>query len=212
MILSGHIFQIGQVSPPVLALVPVALEWKSFADAMTEGKLVCDIYTTDGICIPRFETYYMFTPDHDLIVAVRTNEAVPFDFENADYYLRIYANEYYHSLRSSQVNDKVVCEGKRLYSLADYTALKARYDYFKSLPGNTTAFVNGYIVSGINQGTVNMTFPQVGPVNVVEFIYDSSVYRVRTFKVRDLPVFHSDLDSKLKYLLHYSDPQTTDIS
>ncbi len=206
-----HIFQIGQVSPAVLALVPTAWDWKSFADAMTEGKLVCDIYTTDGICLPRFETYYMFTPDHDLIVAVRSNESIPFDFENADYYLRIYANEYYHSLRSSQTNDLVVCEGKRLLSLADYTALKARYEYFKSLPGTTTAFVNGYIVSAINQGTVNMTFPQVGPINVVEFIYDSSIYRVRTFKVRDLPVFHSELDNKLKYLLHYSDPQSTDL-
>lgn len=206
-----HVFQVGQVNPSILALVPATDQWKSFASAMTEGKLIADIYTVDGICLPRFESYYMFNPDHDLIVAVKDNSAINFSFENDDIYLRLYANEYFHSLRSNQVDDRVWCEGRKLYDMSDYNDIKNSYDSYLALPGNVTAYVNGHIVSDISPGTVNMPLPQTGPVTTVEFVYDSSVYRTYEFKIRDLPVFHSELDSKLKYLLHYNNPQNTSV-
>lgn len=191
-----HVYQIGQVHPLILGLFPKINTWTSFAETCNLQKMICDIYTVNGIQLPRIETFYMYNNDKDLIVAVRKNDNIPFDFLNDKIYIRVYGNEYFNSNMSDIVNDKIYVEGIKAKNINDILTLQSSFDYYNSLPGFTYAFINGYKVNIINLLTMS-----VG--DVAEFVYDSTIYKVIDFKINDLGTFESTLDNKIKYLLHY---------
>lgn len=191
-----HVYQIGQVHPLILGLFPKINTWTSFAETCNLQKMICDIYTVNGIQLPRVDTFYMYNNDKDLIVAVRKNINIPFDFINDKIYIRVYSNEFFNSNYSDIINDKVYVEGIKAKNVNDILTLQTNFIYYSSLPGLTYAFVNGYKVNSLNLLTMD-----IGDVG--EFVYDSSVKKVIDFKINDLGTFESTLDNKVKYLLHY---------
>lgn len=194
---SWHLFQIGQVHPLVLGLFPKMNEWTRFDEACNIQKMICDIYTVDGVQIPRFETYYRFTSNRNLLVAVKKNTKIPFNFNTDKVFLRLYSNEFFKSSRASGAEDFIHVQGARVASTQDILDLQADYDTHVARDGQTYAFVNGLKVDNI--GLVNVA---VG--DVAEFVYDSSIYKVVDFLVSDLLTFDSTLDLKKKYLLNYA--------
>jgi len=85
----------------------------------------------------------------------------------------------------------------RFYSNAFFqqknsTAVKNKID----VQGQTNAYVNGHLVSKLDLISAQ-------PGDVVEYVYDSTVYKVKMFNLNSLETFNSILDSKIKYLLHY---------
>lgn len=199
-----HVYQIGQIHPLILGLFPKSRQWVSFSDTCNAQKMICDIYTKDGISIPRFETYYMYNGDRDLIIAVKKNDKLSYDFNHESIFIRVYSNEYFNSLRSDNLNDFIHVEGLRATSVNEILAFQNLFNTYTARPGKTYAFVNGVKVKAID--LLSMVIGDVG-----EFVYDSSIYKVLEFKLDDLSFFESSLDSKRKYLLHYLDNNVTSI-
>lgn len=198
-----HVFQIGQIHPALVGLLPKRPSWAyeswiSFSDAVNNLKLFMSLYTNYGLYLPRFKSYYMYSNERDLIFAVEVDANFNIDYDTDVIYLRLYTNAYYQSLRADAVEDYLYCTGKTIQNSQDIVDIQETYNSYKAKLGYTTAYVNGYIVKSIDSFTTKLG-------DSVEFIYDSSVKRVVTFKVADLPVFTSELDSKYKYLLHHLD-------
>lgn len=194
---SWHLFQIGQVHPLILGLYPKMGEWTSFEQACNIQKLVCDIYNVDGVQLPRFESYYCYTENRNLLVAIKRNDSIPFKFNDDDIYLRLYSNEYFNTQRADNNDDFIHVKGTKVSSTQDILDIQIEYDNYTALNGQTYVFVNGLKVDKLDLVTVK-------PNDTVEFVYDSTIYKVVDFLVSDLLTFESVLDLKRKYLLHYA--------
>lgn len=191
-----HVYQIGQVNPTILGLFNNTGNWTSFADVCNQQKMICDIYTNLGVQLPRMETYYMYNNDKDIIIAVRNNSKIPFDFTKDTVYIRLYTNPYFSSLQADATNDFIKVQGSKCETTQAILDFQNTFNQYKQLPGLVYCFVNGYKIDSINPFNV-----QVG--DIAEFVYDSSVKKVIDFKLSDLNTFQSTLDNKFKYLLHY---------
>lgn len=192
-----HFYQLGQIHPLILGLLPNTGIWQNFSSACNSNKMICDIYTNTGIELPRFDTWYKFTNDKDLIIAVKKNSKISFDFNNDDVYLRVYTNAFFNLNQPVNVVNTIHTEGIVSRTTNDVLAFQSRFESYLNQPGLVYAFINGIKVSAIN--LIMMSAGDIG-----EFIYDSSIKRTVDFKISDLNVFTSILDNKLKYLLHYS--------
>lgn len=191
-----HIYQVGGVHPLVFGLLPNGNNWVSFSSACNTQKMVCDIYTLNGIMLPRFETYFMYTRDGNLLICVRNNPKINFDF-NGNIFVRMYKNAYFTSTRSNQLTDYVSVDGNNITNTPQLLLLQNNVAAFKLLPGETYCFVNGVKVDNISMLTAS-----VG--DSCEFIYDSSIIKIVDFPISNLNTFYSTLDSVNKYLLNYS--------
>jgi hypothetical protein len=200
-----HIYQVGQLHPVTLGLLPISEKWVSFSTACNDNKMIVDIYTKDGVNLPRFTSHYMYTKDKALIFAVKVNKNIPIDFEQDKIYVRVYSNAYFNSVRSNPSNDFVFVKGIEAKNQNDILTLQNEYNDYKTKPGLTYCFVNGQVIDSIS--LINMKVGDVG-----EFVYDSSIIKTVEFKIDDLLTFTSTLDNKEKYLLHYSgvDNETID--
>lgn len=192
-----NVYQIGQVHPLILGLFPEVYEWVSFSESCNQQKMVVDVYTDAGVQLPRFQTFYKYNKDKNLIVATRKNDRLPMDFNNDEVYMRVYTNEYFNTLLANQVTDLVHTEGTVPVDTNAILAFQTLYESYLPKEGITYAFVNGVKVDGID--VVNCK-----PGDSCEFIYDSTIYKVVDFKVDDLLDFTSTLDKVRKYLLHYA--------
>jgi hypothetical protein len=192
-----HIYQIGQLHPMIIGLLPKMDVWQNFSAAMNERKMICDIYVNSGLQLPRYDTFYMFNSDRNLIMAVRKNPFLAYDFDEDNIYLRLYTNAYFASLRSDAIVDRVFTAGTTPRQMSNLLEFQMLYDTYKTKPGLTYAFVNGFKVSDID-----LLSAKVG--DFCEFVYDSSIKKVFDFKISDLNVFNSTMDLKRKYLLHYA--------
>lgn len=191
------IFQIGGIHPKFFNLLSVTSTWSKLSDTCIGNDLICDVYSVDNINLPRSQTYYRYGTNRNLIVAVRQNPGIDFDFQNGDVYMRLYSNAYYDSLRSSGVNPRVYVNGTVPATVADISAFQALITPYQSYPGALFQYVNGVLVKEINTTTAK-------PGDVLEFVYDGSVAKKVSFRIGDLNEFVSILDSKRKYLLHYT--------
>lgn len=192
-----HLYQIGQVHPLLLNLFAQERRWITLAEACTVGTTIADVYVASGVQLPRFETWYYVTREKNLILAVKRNDKINFNFNTDDIYLRVYDNAYFNSVRSSPANDYVRVEGARANTMQQLLDLQVKYNAVKDLPGGTYCFVNGY-----KRPNISLLTMQIGDVG--EFVYDSSITKVIDWQVKTLPTFDSELDVKGKYLLHYA--------
>lgn len=200
-----YIYQVGGINPTLLGLLPKQHTWVKFSDACNAENLIVDIYTKMGVNFPRFETYYLYTPDRDLVIAIRENKRITADLNTDNIYLRLYKNAFFQSNRAVLGTDYIHVEGKTVLSNQEFLDFQSLYLSYKAKPGLVYCFVDGFKAKDIDliNATVN---------SLVEFVYDSSIVKTVEFKINDLNVFDSTLDSKRKYLLHYSgaDNQTID--
>lgn len=192
-----HVYQVGQIHPLLLGLPAAQYRWVSFTEAMNEMKLIADLYVDSGVQLPRFEAWYMVDADKNLLIAVLDPKPkIDVDLNTQPLYTRLYSNAYYASLRAGGT-DVITTVGSRPTTTDQILALQAQFQSLQTQPGAVYAFVNGYKVSAIDLFTVALG-------DAVEYIYDSSVFKVVDFLINDLRTFDSLLDQKTKYLLHYA--------
>ena len=194
-----HIYQIGQISPVLLELMAATNSWQPLSQACTSSNVICDIYTATGIQIPRTRTYYIYTRDKNVLLAVEENTRLPYSFDNDVVFFRAYRNSFYQN-NALSAGKSVLVQGGIMTTTTAITNLQVQIASILSSPnysGGLYIFINGY-----KRQTLNIATVKVG--DVAEFVYDPSIYKVADFKITTLPTFVSTLDSIGKYLLHYS--------
>jgi hypothetical protein len=194
-----HVFQIGQIYPILLGLLPLRRQWYRLSEAMVSNKLMADVYINSGLQLPRFETWIMMTEDRALLVAVRDQNWLP-QARSEAVYLRLYSNAFFASIRSDDFNHRIEVHGHRFTALNPALIYQQKYINYSNLPGLVTLFVNGRYVRTMNPHQL-----QVG--DTVEFVYDTTVKQVLEFPLSDAHVFTSDRDLKRKYLLSHAGDQ-----
>lgn len=194
-----HIFQVSQIHPLIAGMLPLSMQWVPFSQSCNTQRMVCDIYTEFGVNLPRFDTFYQYTQDRNLIIAVRKNDKLKYDFDHDPIYLRVYSNTWFEQDAENQPDNRVYVQGVTAKFIADILTLQTAQATYQAKPGKVYSFVNGAYVDQIDLLTM-----QVG--DTAEFVYDASIYTVVDFNVGTLPTFTSDLDDKIKYLLHYTGP------
>jgi hypothetical protein len=194
-----HIYQVGQVNAHLLGLMAPATNWTPFTDAMNAMNLIVDLYTNSGLQLPRFQSYYMITKNKNLVIAVQFQSRIAVNLDTDALFLRVYSNAFFQSPRATlgATRNYIQTAGVVPKTKNDILNIQNTIASLALLPGAVYAFVNGYKV-----GQVNVLTAQVG--DVIEYVYDSSIYKVVDFPFVGLPSFNSTLDSKYKYLLHYS--------
>ena len=191
-----HIYQIGGTHPLAFNLFARCYSWTALSEACEQQAMTADIYSASGYKFPLFDTYYSYTADHNLILAVKINKNIPVDLNVEDIFLRVYSNAYFQSPRSSTLTEKIKVLGKLIATTVERTQLKILFDSYRSKTGYTSLFVNGIMM----ENWVDALIP-VG--TYVEVFYDASVRDIITLPLSDMKTFQSVLDQKLKYLLHY---------
>lgn len=191
-----HVYQIGGTHPLAFNLFARCYTWVKLSDACNSQSMIADVYTANGYKFPLFETYYSYTADHNLILAVKINKTLPMLPDIEDIFIRIYSNAYFDSPRSDSLTTNVSVVGRYIDSVTTRNSFKTQFNSARSNPGYTWLYVNGVMY----QNWVDALIP-VG--SYAEFVYDGSVKKVIQLNIKDLATFESTLDSKLKYLLHY---------
>jgi hypothetical protein len=195
-----HVYQIGQVYPPILGLGAKQNEWINLAQACNTNSMIADIYTVKGVQIHRNQVWYRVTEQKNLILAIRLPmfSRIQIDLNAEDIYMRLYSNAYFNSLRANGVDEIVHVQGTVIASTEDILNFQNVLDQWKAkTSGVTYCFNNGLIVDSIDLITT-----RIG--DYVEFVYDGSIKRIVEFSVSSLNEFVSVLDSVHKYLLHYA--------
>lgn len=192
-----HVYQLGQIPPVLLNLVEQINVWQPISRICRDQSAVIDLYANDGIQFPRHAAYILTTTDNNLIIAVRDIPQLPTSLKQTDLYIRFYSNAYFNSIRNTSDGhaDSIYVTGKLLSNSNDLLGIQTAFAQYSAMVGYTYGFINGYYVDALT--VVNMA---VG--DVVEFVYDSTIYRTFDYPVANLDTFVSTLDSKAKFLLH----------
>ena len=190
-----HVYQIGGTHPTAFNLFERHYQWVRISDACNEKNMIADVYTTKGYHYPLFDAYYAYTFDHNLVLALKVNTKLPINLNNEKIYIRLYSNAYFNSNRSSHIQKKIDISGKIIESNTDLSSLKSKFDSYSSKPGKAVQHVDGVRYR-------NWFDAPIG--SCVEVIYDSSIKAVVEIPLKEADTFSSELDAKLKYILHYA--------
>lgn len=193
-----HVYQIGRISPNQFGLTPPAVPglWIAVDQACINDNTIVDFYNEAGRQHPRFLSWYTVTEDNNLVIAIERCDKVGINYDEEPLFMRTYHNAYYGSERHDPRFDYIDVKGKVTYTTDDVLQIQNAYTAAKA-KGAVYGFVNGYLVDSIDLITAK-------PGDVLEYVFDGSIYAVEDFNVGELGVFDSTLDKKRKYLLHSS--------
>lgn len=189
-----HVYQLGQISPLVLNLIPQECCWYSFSIAMNTNNILLDAYTREGRQLPRFEAFFLKTRTRNLIVAIIDNERIA-DLNKEKLYVRFYSNAYFGTEETHPTSDRIHTEGIVAGNRQSVVRFKQTVERVKhEWSGNVYEFHNGWLVDTLRPDDVK-------PGDKIEYVHDSSIYEIYDVRVRDLETFVSELDNKRKYLI-----------
>lgn len=188
-----QVYQIGQVHPAFLGLLPHSNVWMNCADMMGAENLIIDLYTKNGLKFPRFEAWILVTPYRDILLAVKEQPKIA-NLRKQPLFIRVYSNAYFASSRANPSIEKIECRGIVSKSNNEALALQQDYQAAQLKNGHTFLYWNGRLVKDINPS--NIAFG-----DVLEYVYDSSVKDVRIVTIGSLETFDSTRDGLRKYLI-----------
>lgn len=199
-----YVYQIGQIHPMMIGLLDKYDSWVKLSDSCNDNKLIADVYNINGINMLRSQIWYRFTEDQNLILAVKDQPKLGLKLDSEALFLRLYTNAFYQMEGNIVPGNEIKVVGDVPLSNQAILDIQNQLAIYAAKPGRVYCYINGYMVNTIN--LVNTK-----PGDVVEFVYDSSIYKVVDFQIQDLQTFDSILDSKRKYLLHYAGPDSGEI-
>lgn len=192
-----HVYQIGQLYPILMGLFPIQDHWVTLAENCEKEKMMVNLYNNKGIELPRFDTWYLVTPDRNLLIAVKEHSTIDIDLKVEPIFMRVYSNAFFHGSRFNTQEHYIKVFGKKIKSNEDIVTLKDKYEEYRNPSLNIPIlYINGRKANILNLYTVNRG-------DIVEFIVDTSIYRYVEFPIKSLKTFDSLRDLKRKYLLHY---------
>lgn len=204
-----HVFQIGQMDPRMAGLFIKgngynADRWFNMSDAVNKRNTEVTVYNAAGICYPRFKSFFMYTKERALVFALEEDSRIPIDLSKETIYFRLYTNAYFQTGKGLQTNYQLRTVGLVPDSDSTIMFLQAQVTSLKQQPGVVRSYVNGVLVDDINLVTCKKG-------DCVEFVYDSSVKAVATYKLPQMHNFRSELDSCNKLLVRNTRGQVATI-
>lgn len=194
-----HLFQIGQLSPHLVGLLPDSRTWVKLSDVMELTNIVVDLYLNNGKHLSRDKAFYMFSEEKNLILAIEDQRSIG-EVRTEKVYLRLYSNAFFQSERSDDFLYRIECHGQVMATVQDGLDFQQLYHQMRTQRGYTWLFVNGVYVDDF--------IPQNTPLHsLLEVVYDATVKDVVDYPIETTPTFDSTLDNKRKYLLHYEHAQ-----
>jgi hypothetical protein len=195
-----HLYHIGRVFPNLLNIEKYKRTWTSFAQACMDGNTIFDIYTASGIQISKFKSYYLVTDDDNLVMCIVQDKAMHYNFQDDEIFLRTYDNVFFASngfidpVDGSSLGIEV--KGGKMNTSAQAANLIDTAATYATKPGRVCYMHNGHVVYNFNMA-------KFLPGDILEFVYDPSIYKVVDFTLSQLAVFDSTMDTCGKYVLHY---------
>lgn len=192
-----HVFQIGAIGAINYNLPDDKLVWHSLQWLGNNRHLLGRLYTHYGLTLPRKDVWVLFTEDRNILIAVKDcRPAIDIEVATEGLILELYTNAYFNSLRSSGETSTIKVFGRDVRTVTDRSQMVSLYTQLSAdTTGVAYAFINGKKVSVFNSLTIALG-------DVVELVFDSSIYHTATFNVVDLETFNSTLDSMSKYIIH----------
>jgi hypothetical protein len=193
-----HVFQLGQMPADFLRITAGTGIWRHVSSVCQSEKLVVDLYTTNGVQYPRSQSWFLITPNKNVIIAVQAQPRIQPDLGTAPLFVRFYSSAFFTANRrlDDGISYSIYVYGMTIRATADIATIAQLYNDARALQGYATATVNGYIVNTITSNNTHTG-------DVVEFIYDSTVGHVVDVALSSLATFTSTLDGKQKYLLSF---------
>ena len=190
-----HVYQIGAIHPTVLNFFIKCDDWTSIADSCNDRGMIADVYIASGLQLARFDTFYRYTENNSLVLAVKVNPTYSINLDIDRLFVRVYSNAYFNSVRSTDT-PKVSVFGKIISGADDIDDLyEKEAEMLGYSEGLVSRYVNGILVKNLIDFNIDGS-------DTVELVYDSAVYDVVEFQVKDLEAFESILDKKRKLLIH----------
>ena len=215
-----HVYQIGQLQPDLLGLFPGGYHpeypngfakifpeenhWIRVDEIMEKSQMICDLYTNNGIMLPKVRSWYRWTDRRNLLFAVEYTPSVPWDFDYEDVFIRVYSGAYFNILRRNLDYDFIKVKGEVIKEKQQMDGIEAFRNTYQNDPkhkGHLFIYVNGILRFDYAPSEIKLG-------DVVEMVYDSTIYKKLSLKLTDLRTFDSILDKKRKYLITYANPDT----
>ena len=190
-----HVYQIGALYPDLLNLPLNNYQWNTIAAACNSNNLMVDLYTNSGLELPRFQTWYRILSDGNIIVAVLNQLTINVDLNRDPLFFRLYSNAFFATGRTN-ADSFIKVDGAAVQTVQDIITIQQRFNTVSKLSGVTNVFING-----IKANTIDLISVALG--DVVEYVYDGSIFKIVDFPISSLQTFISSMDNKNKYLLHY---------
>jgi len=200
-----HVYQLGQLSPVFLKLLPTTKTWYSTSSAVNTNEITIDIYNQQGLHLPLFTSYLQRTESRNLILAVKAQPAIT-DLSKDTLFIRFYSNAYFASERSHPLNDRLFTKGIAVTHRNDAIAIQQEIaDIRTKWSGVVYILHNGWWVDSLDISKVKVN-------DIIEFIHDTSIERIWSMSVENLETFISSLDGVRKYLLKQPNGSTDSIA
>lgn len=217
-----HVYQIGQLHPVIIGLIEDVYSWHSnptnptgeyyssdniwipFHQICMSKKLVADFYIDSGLQLPRTMCYAMVTDDKNLIIAVKDQPDIIPELYLKNFYIRLYSNAFYGSVRSNSYAHEIYVEYRKMNNVSDISNFRIEIENRRAQRGEVFIFINGVFVNELS--VVNA---QVG--DHVEYYHDTSVRQVVDIPLATAETFDSTMDLKRKYLLTYPESGENDL-
>lgn len=190
-----HVYQIGHIHPKLLGIVIDKKGWISLSSLVNESNLMSAVYFVDGQIIPRSLCFVRYDDQMNMVLAVKHHVKFP-RLRTSDIFFRTYTNAFFESERADPEVDGTYVEGYTVTDNSSILHLQHKYNLVQTYKGHALAYINGYLVDDLNVG-------RISEGDYIEYVHDTSIIRVVDFKVSDLKVFNSVLDSRRKYLISY---------
>lgn len=189
-----HVFVIGDLPPFLVGMDEIRGKWVSARAHSINTSLLIDLYTATGKHIPAHKSYFLYTREGNLILAVPEMPVID-KLGVVQTYIRWRSNAWFDGQDAVGINAGIEVEGYTYTDANTFYAYQQKWRIAKAkLDGYAMAYVNGKRVKDINGTTCKLG-------DIIEYVRDLSVKEVIEVKLTELKTFASTLDKKDKYLI-----------
>src|SRR6201988_3193810 len=197
---SWYVYQIGTYyeSNDILPIYQYTWEyesWTSLTKPLTTDGILTTLFTIKGVTFPLFRTFYMYTREKALILAVEHNNKIPVSLIEHDLYIRFYKNAFRDSDRSDGIDYSIKTGSSVIESDGEIETILVNMKRLTNKRGACLLSING-------QRYKNPDDHYVAIGDYVEWIYDPTIDYVQSYPLTSARTYNSSLDEEERVILH----------
>lgn len=183
-----HVYKVGLMLPTHVTETLDLSNWISFTDVINQTDTLCELYTVNGLVLPKGDAWLRDIGRGNVIVAIIANPVLKFKPNKEPVFLRTYRNSLYDIPRPDPFN-----------LTSDYVRVTSVYDAVRFKNNSPT----GLGVSLYHNGLCVTEFdiPSIHVGARLEWVKDDTVSDVLRYPVSELTTFTSVMDSCSKLIL-----------